>query len=816
MVMNVIGGNDGANAISGTGGGDLIYGFDPNGAYASASITATRIATGLTAPLYAVAPPGDTSRLFIVEKGGLVKVLDLNSGQVLATPFITVPVDTASERGLLGMAFDPDYASNGRFYLYATTPGAQNVVYRGQVSGDPNLAAGGLTQILTVGPSTNGNHNAGWMGFGPDGYLYVASGEVGVAANAQDLSNMLGKMLRIDVDGGSYTIPADNPFVGDGGGVREEIFAYGLRNPWRPSFDSATGQFFIADVGGSSFEEINLGASGANYGWPLAEGPSNNPAFTNPIHAYPHGVTASITGGYVYRGESDGLQGQYFFADFQRGTVSTLRFDGSNWIATDRTAQIQTSAGTINSPASFGEDARDNLYVIDIDGEVYRLTPSVTSSDTADTLSGLGGNDRLFGGGGNDTLDGGTGADFLNGGAGDDRYIYRAGYGADTVFGFEAGAGTPDKIGLGALGGIFGLSDILARATQVGADTVINFGGGDALTLRNVVRGNLSADDFVITIVGSNGDDSFTASGEQQFEGRGGIDTIAFNFRLVDATVRYSGNTIIVDGPSTHTVLNGFERFAFTDGTVVNDDGDALVDDLFYYSHNHDIWNAHADADAQFHSSGWREGRDPSAFFSTRAYLLTNPDVNAAGIDPLAHFDVNGWKEGRIPSYSFDPNQYRAANPDVAAAGVDPLAHFLQFGAAEGRLPFAAARLMTLGLFDYAFYLQQNPDVAAAGVDALQHFQQNGWKEGRDPNALFDTSAYLAVYTDVRNAGVNPLDHYNANGWREGRDPSAGFDTSSYLSAYPDIAAAGVNPLQHYLFNGAAEGRSPFADGVLG
>ena len=212
------------------------------------------------------AAPGDTSRLFIVEKSGTIKILDLNSGQVLATPFLTVPVDVASERGLLGLAFDPDYATNGAFYVYATSTAGSphNEVWRYHVSGNPNVAAAGRDLILDVGPSTNGNHNAGWMGFGPDGYLYIASGEVGVQANAQDNTNLLGKILRIDVDpvAPGYQIPADNPFVGMGGGVRDEIWAFGLRNPWRASFDSATGNFFIGNVGATSFEEINLGREG--------------------------------------------------------------------------------------------------------------------------------------------------------------------------------------------------------------------------------------------------------------------------------------------------------------------------------------------------------------------------------------------------------------------------------------------------------------------------------------------------------------------------------------------------------------------------
>ena len=152
MAMNIVTGNDAGTTLSGTGGGDLIYGFDPNAAYASATIAATRVASGLDQPLYVTAAPGDTSRLFIVEKTGTIKILDLNTGQVLATPFLTVPVDTVSERGLLGLAFDPDYASNGLFYVYRTSPGAENEVLRYQVSGNPNVATEPARWCSTSGP----------------------------------------------------------------------------------------------------------------------------------------------------------------------------------------------------------------------------------------------------------------------------------------------------------------------------------------------------------------------------------------------------------------------------------------------------------------------------------------------------------------------------------------------------------------------------------------------------------------------------------------------------------------------------------------
>jgi VCBS repeat-containing protein len=317
--------------------------------------------------------------------------------------------------------------------------------------------------------------------------------------------------------------------------------------------------------------------------------------------------------------------------------------------------------------------------------------------------------------------------------------------------------------------------------------------------------------------IGTPGADTFTAvTGNATYTGLGGIDTINFDFKLTDANVTYSGNQVIIDGPSTHTVLTGFEKFVFTDGTVDNNDGSPLVDDLFYYSQNHDVWNAHYDAEFHYAGWGWHERRDPSAFFSTGTYLTMNQDVKAASINPLDHWHAAGWQEGRLPSLTFDAAKYLAANPDVAAAHVDPFWHFLAIGASEGRQPIAPSHLLAANGFDFVYYLANNPDVAAAGIEPLWHFQTTGWKEGRDPNALFDVVGYLAAYTDVAAAHINPLDHYNTQGWYEGRDPSVGFDTSAYLAAYTDVATAKINPLMHFLSFGQDEGRSAFADGVWG
>ena len=364
----------------------------------------------------------------------------------------------------------------------------------------------------------------------------------------------------------------------------------------------------------------------------------------------------------------------------------------------------------------------------------------------------------------------------------------------------------------------------LAALTVAGVTSLyaINLGSGAAIDLGAIGTGaaglaGLSLGAPPALRSGSAGADSFVAfGGSERIDAGVGTDTVTFGFKLTDATVTHKGNAVIIETVSSHTVLTGVERFVFNDGTVDNNDDNPLVDDLFYYARYHDVWNAHADADAHYNSAGWHEGRDPNAFFSTSVYLSANPDVKAAGVNPLTHFDTSGRLEGRIPSINFDPAQYLAANPDVAAAHVDLLRHFLANGAGEGRQPFAPTELIAANGFDYVYYLNHNPDVAAAGVDPFQHFQTVGWKEGRNPNALFDTNGYLANYTDVATAGVNPLDHYNQFGWHEGRDPSVGFDTTSYLAAYADVNAAHVNPLTHFLDNGIHEGRSAFADGVWG
>src|SRR5688500_17429977 len=325
------------------------------------------VATGLDRPLFASAPDGD-SRLFIVEQGGLIKLLQ--NGTVQPTPFLDLSnsVNTEGERGLLGMAFDPGFATNRRFYVnYIDKTTLDTVVATYQVNAtQPNVAdaASGQTVLTVAQPGFN-NHKAGWIDFRPDepGNLYIGTGDGGSCNDpgnrAQNLSDNLGKILRVDVSADrfpgdptqyGYAIPAGNMPLGN-----PEIYAYGLRNPYRNSFDREDGTFYIGDVGQNAREEIDIGAAGANYGWRKFEGTLENfpgdPAIANhtlPIFEYNHTADGgSVIGGYAYRGsEIPSLEGTYFFADFVNDKVMSFRFTGSGITdLTDRTAELLSPTG---------------------------------------------------------------------------------------------------------------------------------------------------------------------------------------------------------------------------------------------------------------------------------------------------------------------------------------------------------------------------------------------------------------------------------------------------------------------------------------
>lgn len=374
-------------------------------ANAQTTLTSVRVASGLSSPLYLTAPPGDLNRVFIVEQGGDIEIL--TGGAILGSPFLdlTTIISTGSERGLLGLAFDPDYNSNGFFYVNYTNVSGNTVIARYSVLGDPltsNTADATSAVILKTISQPEPNHNGGCMQFGPDGMLYVGMGDGGGAndqhgaiGNGQNTGTLLGKMLRLDVDNPPTYVPADNPFVGAGNPL-DEIWAIGVRNPWRFSFDRLTGDMYIGDVGQGQREEVSFqpaaSAGGENYGWRCMEGTRctslsgcvcNAPELTLPIHEYTHGGSpfrCSITGGYVYRGTAiPGLQGTYFLADFCSNQIWSLRYDGVS--VTDfqeRTSELTPDIGAIGSVSSFGEDAAGELYIMDLNGgEVFQIIGDV-------------------------------------------------------------------------------------------------------------------------------------------------------------------------------------------------------------------------------------------------------------------------------------------------------------------------------------------------------------------------------------------------------------------------------------------------------
>lgn len=345
-------------------------------------LTVEVVAEGLSNPLYLTTPPGD-ARLFVVEQAG--RVLIIEDGQPLGTPFLDISdrVSSGGERGLLSIAFHPEYAANGFFFVSYTDDAGDTQIERYSVSADPDAAdpASG-TSILSVDQPFS-NHNGGLIVFGPDGMLYVGLGDGGSAGdpqgNGQDAGTLLGSLLRIDVDGGDpYAIPADNPFVGvaDASG---EIWAYGLRNPWRFAFDPAAGTLYIADVGQNMWEEVNaVGADegGLNFGWNIMEGAHcfaedqcDMTGLELPVLEYGHSDGCSVTGGYVYRGaDIPELQGHYLYSDFCSGFLRSFRLAGR--AATERTTW---DVGDLGNVMSFGEDSRGELYVLSQNGRVYRI-----------------------------------------------------------------------------------------------------------------------------------------------------------------------------------------------------------------------------------------------------------------------------------------------------------------------------------------------------------------------------------------------------------------------------------------------------------
>jgi cysteine-rich repeat protein len=370
---------------------------------AGTKLAAVRVASGMAQPLHATAPPGDLERLFIVERSGRIRIL--RDGALLPEPFLNLTdrVVTGGERGLLSLAFHPRYESNGEFFVdYTRLRGEETVsiVSRFRVSSDPDLADRDSEEILLEQVQPFIAHNGGQLAFDRLGYLFIAFGDGGRSASqqntAQDPTTWLGKILRIDVDGGRpYAIPIDNPFVGIEG-YRPEIWVMGLRNPWRFSIDQVSGDLVLGDVGEGRTEEVNVvpaGGGGLNFGWCCMEGdetftrcfqrasvcPGDGEGLTSPTLQYDHADGCSVTGGFVYRGCAlPELRGTYFYADYCRAWVRSMRLvDGAVTEERDWTDDLAPGGGvTIDLAVGFGQDGRGELYVCDFGGEVFKLVPA--------------------------------------------------------------------------------------------------------------------------------------------------------------------------------------------------------------------------------------------------------------------------------------------------------------------------------------------------------------------------------------------------------------------------------------------------------
>lgn len=580
---DTISGGDGYDTINAGDGNDVVYGSGPADADPAGSrIDATLVASGFANPVFAASPPGDPGRLFVVEQhSGQVRILDLASGQTRPDAFLDLPDSSLAgggEQGLLGLAFHPDYATNGRFFVYLTNA-AGNIEVREYARTDADHADAASARAVISWTHPFANHNGGWMAFGPDRMLYIASGDGGSGGdpqnNAQNADSLLGKLLRIDIDGDAfpadasrnYAIPAGNPFAGATAGA-DEVWAMGLRNPWRASFDPATGALWIGDVGQGAREEVDVipaGEGGMNFGWRIREGfqPFQGTAppgvtLTDPILDYDRSTPGysglAVTGGYVYHGPG-GAQGLYVFADFGSGNVWTVtRANGQTQDFLNRNGQIVVTGGDLDQIASFAVDGTGRLYAIGLDGEIHRISPGAAAGDASNYLRGDAGDDVIWGGPLFDDINGNMGNDTGHGGLGDDWVV--GGKDDDQLFGDDGSDIVYGNLGNDTCEG--GAGADLIRGGQ--ADDVLRGGAGSDW---------LSGDRGNDTLAGGSGADIFHTFAEA------GIDRVTdFNpgegDRVqVDPGTQYTVNqvgadTVIDMGNGNQMILVGVQMSSLT------------------------------------------------------------------------------------------------------------------------------------------------------------------------------------------------------------------------------------------------------------
>lgn len=366
-----------------------------------AKVSLKTISSDFERPVWAGMPEGSNGKLWVMEQAGKIWIMDLTTGKKSAKPFLDIESKVTrkgNEQGLLGLAFAKDYADTGRYYVNYNDKDDQTCIVRftskDRITTDPESG-----EMLMRYKQSFRNHNGGWIGFGPDGMLYIGNGDGGAANDPEDcgqrMDTYLGKILRIDVSPKTgYQVPKDNPFIGKEG-VKPEIWAYGVRNPWRCSFDRKTGDFWMADVGQNKWEEINFmpkgEGAGANYGWRLREGFIKTPAKgkkevggdkpednVDPVYVYEHGSGPtqglSVTGGYVYRGSIPSLQGRYIFADYQIPRIWSFKLDDGKAVDfQNHSDDWKPNRGGFNLISAFAEDNQGELFVISLSGSVYKV-----------------------------------------------------------------------------------------------------------------------------------------------------------------------------------------------------------------------------------------------------------------------------------------------------------------------------------------------------------------------------------------------------------------------------------------------------------
>ncbi len=807
-----------------------------------AGVSDSLLAAGLTNPTSMAFAPDDGTgaQLFVTEQSGALRII--KNGTLLTTPFITLSVDDAGERGLLGVAIDPNYLVNHFVYVYytATTPTTHNRISRFIANG--NVAAGGtggetvLFDLDTLSSATN--HNGGALNFGGDGKLYASVGENATPANSQSLTTLKGKLLRLNSDG---SIPTDNPFYNIANGNDRAIWNLGLRNPFTFAVEPGTGRIFINDVGQSNWEEIDESFAGANFGWPTTEGffdQSAFPNFTEPLFAYDHSNgQIAITGGTFYDSNANqsfpsSYHGTYFFSDL-----------GAGWI---HNYNLTTHAVT---DFLTGADGPVNLQV-GPDGALYYL-----EHNTGDVRRVVAPNAALI-----PFTVPEFSSDFVRAGQTHHRFTLIVDPNVDV-----------NTLSHPGVVQVTGPQGYVANATMV------SFASGPRIATFDVP---LSANSpfafqtgrYLIK----------TGAGALRDTGNNLLAASFIGDFYVDPDLYFRGRWYEEHNPDVAAAVrsgsldSSYVQYVAA-GAHEGRSPSALFDEAGYRAANADVAAAIQSGGvssgfAHFISSGALEGRDPNAFFDTAAYLQAHPDVALAVnhrtfASAYAHYLQVGAPEGLAGSPLFDSGYYVSTNADVAAAlavGNDGLTHtaginsayeaFLLYGIPLGRAPnpFYSERdylafnpdvatavshgqfhsglehfIATLNenrrasvFFDVAYYAQQNPDVAAAVQDhtinsLYQHFLASGAHEGRAASPLFNQAFYLSHYPDVATAFadgtlVSPLTHFAAAGAAERRNPSALFDSNYYVNNNPTVAvalASGLfdSPFEHYVLVGQGQ-----------